>query len=192
MGLTLWIVPPRPDSGRLKVAMQPPHAGDDQLDPSFPQFEPHITLASIPLDTPIVRLRESIPPDQRRLKVSFASVEVGTHYFRSVYIAVKLSPELAKLHQEVHATLGMDPITPAYPHISLCYVTDEDAEKGSRQRFFEGLGIRNKGEDIALNCGAGEKEDWMEGFLAGDIWIVRCEGPVETWEVLDVIELHNA
>lgn len=153
---------------------------------SFPNFEPHVTLASLPLDIPVSAIRAGVPQGQKQINISFKSLEIGTHYFRSVYIAVEPSSELSTLHQQVHAALQIDPKTPVYPHISLCYVTDEDAEKGLRRQFAESLEVKEESDGIALG---GESEDWMSGLRADEIWITRCEGPVETWEVLDVIRL---
>jgi len=184
-------VPPWPDSDHLKAVMQSPCHRMTDNHPSFPKFEPHITIASFPVEIPLSRIREAIPTNQGQLKLSFASVEIGTHYFRSVYIAVKPSPGLAALHERIHAVLGVDRNTPAFPHISLCYVTDEDAQKGLRQEFFEGLGVRKDGDGVCLNYGDDQNESWINGFIANEIWIMRCEGPVEGWAVLDVIKLQE-
>jgi len=112
-----------------------------------------------------------------------------------VYLAVNLSPELFTLHQEVHAALRIDPKTPAYPHLSLCYVTDKDAEKGLRRQFAESLRVKEESDGIALGVDGERDEsediDGMAGFRADEIWVVRCEGPVETWEVLDIIKLQG-
>lgn len=161
---------------------------------SFPNFEPHVTLASLPPDTPVSAIRACIPQDQEQINIAFRSLEIGSHYFRSVYIPVKLSPELSTLHQEVHAALRVHPKTPAYPHVSLCYVSDKDAEKGLRRQFAESLQVKEESDGIALGVDGGRDEsedDGMASFRANEIWIVRCEGPVETWEVLDIIELNG-
>ena len=156
---------------------------------SFPNFEPHVTLASLPLDIPVSAIRAGVPQCNKQINISFRSLEIGTHYFRSVYIAVEPSPELSTLHQLVHAALQINAKTPAYPHISLCYVTDADAEKGLRRQFAESLGVKEETDGIALAVGGESPKDWMAGLRADEIWITRCEGPVETWEVLDIIKL---
>ena len=160
---------------------------------SFPKFEPHVTLASLPLDIPVSAILAGVPQGQKQIDISYKSLEIGTHYFRSVYIAVKLSPELSALHQHVHAALQTDPKTPAYPHLSLAYVTDKDAETRLRHQFAESLEVKEANDGIALGVGDGrdESKDWIAGFRADEIWIVRCEGPVETWKVLDIIRLHD-
>ncbi|KAK1236401.1 hypothetical protein PQX77_000341 [Marasmius sp. AFHP31] len=201
VGVTLWIVPAEEAMLKLKRTMDirpsgsdAPSSGRDTEPTSYPKFDPHITLASLPssTDISISQLRDSIPKDQSPLKIHFRSVvDMGDHFFRSVYIAVNLSPELAELHRRVHDALKVEPKTPKFPHISLCYITDSDAADGERQRYREELTRRIRGGDdgnVALNCGLDE-EDWVSGFVASEIWIAECEGPVETWKILDKISL---
>ena len=101
---------------------------------SYPTFVPHVTLASIQ-ETVVSseKLRAAIPENQPPVQVNFQAIAIGSHYFRSVYIEVVLSAELLELHRIVHDRLGLEPKTPAFPHLSLCYV-DEDAEN-ERVRF---------------------------------------------------------
>ncbi|KAJ7221043.1 2',3'-cyclic-nucleotide 3'-phosphodiesterase [Mycena haematopus] len=164
-------------------------------DTSYPKFEPHITLASIPdsmssLDT----ILSSIPDAQPALPITFDAIEVGDHYFRSVYVAVHLSPALVELHRHVHEKLGIPPRTPKYPHISLCYINDDDAAAGERDKYFQQLEksakIRQDETSVSLNCGEPGEEDWLPGFHAPEIWITRCQGPVETWTIAEKIALQ--
>jgi len=189
-------VPSRSDAEKLETVMRRFDASastEPASEGSFPNFEPHVTLASLPLDTPVSAIRACIPQDQKQINIAFRSLEIGSHYFRSVYLAVNLSPELSALHQEVHAALRIDPKTPAFPHVSLCYVTDKDAEKGLRRQFAESLRVKEESDGISLGVDdeGDESEDGMAGFRADEIWVVRCEGPVETWEVLDIIKLQG-
>ncbi|KAF8623586.1 hypothetical protein AX15_006352 [Amanita polypyramis BW_CC] len=189
--MSLWLVPPRLDAKKLKSVMTF-HDTDTQSG-SFPKFEPHITLASIPADIPISTIRECIHWAQNPPDVTFRSIEIGNHYFRSVYIAVDLSPELTALHQKIYGVLGIDPDTPAFPHVSLCYVTDEDAKNGLRIKFFEALRIRKDGDGVALRSGGCvDSEEWIGGFKANEVWITKCEGRVESWEILDIIKLGDS
>ncbi|KAL0066517.1 hypothetical protein AAF712_006560 [Marasmius tenuissimus] len=196
VGVTLWIVPSEGEMVKLERIMDiRPSSGRDTEPASYPKFDPHITLASLPssTDISISQLRESIPKDQRPLKVHSKSVDIGDHFFRSVYIAVNLSSELVELHRRVHDTLKVEPRTPTFPHISLCYITDSDAANGERQRYHEELQstrriCKEDDGNVALNCGVDE-EDWVSGFVASEIWVAECEGPVETWKILDKISL---
>ena len=91
---------------------------------SYPHFHPHITL-SLPSDAAYpLTLRETIPLAQRAVPVRFVSRESGSHYFRSVFLAVQPSDALDTLHTHIHAALG---VPPAFPHMSLYYIADADA-----------------------------------------------------------------
>ncbi len=162
---------------------------------TYPTFEPHVTLASVHSDSPIPlsTIRGSIPAIQRAFQVKFESIEVGDHYFRSVYIAIQQDDVLKELHRTVHEKLNVAPRTPKYPHMSLVYINDEDATKGERERYYEELKKRNlittTQDGDEPSAARMELKPVGAGFLASDIWVVKCVGPVESWEVLDKITL---
>lgn len=164
---------------------------------SYPEFTSHITLASLPSSEKfsLPTLRASIPTSQSALTIEFQSLDVGSVFFRSVYISAKCTSDLTVLHQHVHAALGVDPRTPSFPHISLCYINDEDGANREREKFNQELlktgRVRaEKDGTIALNCKkVGEPDDWMNGFRAQEIWVANCVGPVEDWEILEKISL---
>lgn len=173
---------------------------------SYPHFEPHITLASgiPPSLSPGTLLTHCIPRTLHApLHAPFLSLETGTVYTRSVYVAVHPTAELRALHAHVRGALGAlgvgEPRSPCFPHMSLCYVDDADA--GERGAVVEGLVGSGRavavagGEGLALDCGGGgeeEEERWLSGFDGEEIWVVRCEGPVEQWEVLDKFSLRSS
>lgn len=158
---------------------------------SYPKFHPHITLASLPLAVRnnLTDIEASIAASLKApLTVKFSSVEIGSHYFRSVYIAIEPTSEIMDLHECLHEALQAIPQTPSFPHLSLCYI--DDKEVGEREAFYETLKnggkIRAGGEGgISLDCGFAE-EDWMDCFEASEIWVVQCEGPVNEWATLRV------
>lgn len=158
---------------------------------SYPAFFPHITLASLPSDYPVEQARISVPESQKSVPVQFKSVDVGDHFFRSVYISVQPTELLAALHAQVHSSLQIDPKTPLFPHISLCYIADEDRDE--RENYFEELQnsgrVRANGQGVALHCGLTE-EDWMSQFIASEIWLIQCDGPVKTWSIVEKIQLQ--
>jgi 2',3'-cyclic-nucleotide 3'-phosphodiesterase len=159
---------------------------------SYPEFHPHITLASFPSSSApsLPDMRSAIPTNQGSVSVEFQSVDIGSHYFRSVYIAIKHTPSLRALHEHIHAKLGVETHTPAFPHLSLCYVTDQDALNGERERFFEDLD-RDQGENQSIGLRYGEEgnNDVIHGFEGSEVWIVNCDGPVDQWTVLDKASL---
>jgi 2',3'-cyclic-nucleotide 3'-phosphodiesterase len=157
---------------------------------SYPRFHPHITLASLPLsvENSLTDIEASITTLKAPLTVKFSSVEIGSHYFRSVYIAIEPTSEIMDLHGRIHEALQAVPRTPSFPHLSLCYIDDKDAAVGEREAFYETLKEKGKIEaggegGIGLDCGLVE-ENWMNCFEANEIWVVRCEGPVHEWTIL--------
>lgn len=108
--------------------------------------------------------------------------------------------------------MGIDePKSPAFPHLSLYYIDEKDAEKGERERMY-GEMVRSgvvqnlsteeeeEGEEgVVLDCGVGTVPEpdpdamvRLDGIVGSEIWIVKCEGPVEGWEVMDKILLATA
>jgi len=200
-GIALWLAPSTDeDVENINSAMQARRqvqGSEIQCSPSsYPRFHPHITLASIPsslASSLLADIRSSIPKFVRAIRVEFESIEVGTHFFRSVYIAVKPTPPLLALHAEIHKKLKIEENTPAFPHISLCYIDDQDALQGERNNFFEAVlsRVRQNGADKGggISLKRKDNEDWLSGFLATELWIANCDGPVSGWTVLDKIPI---
>ena len=162
-------------------------------------------------------LRESIPLGQRALRIRFARVLTGDSYFLSIYIALAPSIELAQLRSSSSLAVGggggpggpnpkpnPEKASPAFPHLSLFYIADEEAHARVRllqEMEREGVvGHSADGLSVALRCaqaeagedGGGGGGGVLEGFTATQIWIVDCEGPVEEWKVLDKILLPTS
>lgn len=164
---------------------------------SYPKFAPHITIASFPSSNniPLSTIHTAVPALQGPILVEFESIVIGDHFFRSVYLAVKPTAALFALREHVHATLGLESRSAvAFPHIALCYIDEEDARNGEREKFLrelEGAG-RIKKEDgrVGVNDGGGGGEgDGLWGFEAAEVWIADCDGPVSGWSVLAKIPL---
>ncbi|KAI0672715.1 2',3'-cyclic-nucleotide 3'-phosphodiesterase [Trametes maxima] len=202
MGISLWLVPRPSQAEKIKLAMRvTPHA-PPRAPSSFPPFHPHVTLASGPSSS-APTLQAAIPTGQRALNVGLQSLEVGTKYFMSVYVAVRSAPgsPLETLREHLRAALGPgEGAVPPIAHLSLYYIDDEDAEE--RERTAETL----RSELRVLESGTGEERavrlacvddeveaeqvpEILEGFDGEEIWVVRCEGPVPEWEVLEKIPL---
>ena len=191
---------------------------------SFPRFYPHVTLATIKpaasaTTTPtsseahptatsepgytssrekaaaLLALREAMPLGQTAVDVRFGRLIAGDDYYRSVYVALLLSRELVELRAALSAALGSPgPGPPAFPHLSLYYIADEDAH--ARTRVMQELERENvvapsaDERGIVLRCGSGpDGPVTLDGFTGTQLWMVDCEGPVEEWEVLDKILL---
>jgi len=163
-----------------------------QEEASYPKFHPHITLASLPLyvESNLTDIEASITISKAKapLTVNLSSVEIGSHYFRSVYIAIEPTSEIMDLHRRIHEAFQADPRTPSFPHLSLCYIDDKDAADGEREAFYKALkdgGKIKAGSEggVCLDCGLSAK-DWMDCFEENEIWVVRCEGPINGWAIL--------
>ncbi|KAJ2913716.1 hypothetical protein MD484_g6689, partial [Candolleomyces efflorescens] len=142
--VSLWLVPGPEDSEALKTIMSPQHETRHSVSKSsYPKFLPHVTLATIP-SPDLSEIRNAIPQSQRTFPIKFSSVKVGNHYFRSVYISVEPTEELVTLHKEFHENIKLPPKTPSFPHCSLCYIADEDADRGEREKFAEELRVAGK------------------------------------------------
>lgn len=227
---------------------------EDAQHRSFPHFHPHVTLATISATTPTppplptqtttgtgdddeapaataelllatLALREAVPIGQNAIRLRFARVLAGDHYFRSIYILIAPSAELVQLRavvvqallaqqaqqaEEEGAGAGAGAPLPAFPHLSLYYIADEEAHV--RERFLQELErekiVRHSedGLSVALFCGGGGDGDGdgddsgrgrggsvlLEGFTGAQLWIVDCGGPVEGWKVLDKILLARS
>jgi len=196
MGLSLWLVPSAEQINLIRSVLpkrplesQP---SDHDLSPhSYPTITPHITLVSIPNaggPSEWNALLDAVPTHQRSIRANFQSLVVDDHYFRSVLIDVRRTQDLVDLQSQIATTLsrsGLKPSAPRFPHMSLCYITNEDA--GERERVAQMLrnnGVVTENQDaqsISLRCGVRS----LGGFDGEEIWAVKCEGPVETWEVLE-------
>lgn len=154
------------------------------------------------MDTTLDAVESAISKIQAPPICKFASVDVGSEYYRSVYIAIQLTSEMSSLHQHILEELNVEPLTPAFPHLSLCYITNADADsKGEREKYRQVLQdsgkIQIKGKDsqnqgvTICRPGASDGGEWLDHFVAHEIWVVRCEGPVESWVVLRKFTLRK-
>ncbi|KAG2150196.1 2',3'-cyclic-nucleotide 3'-phosphodiesterase, partial [Suillus cothurnatus] len=195
-GLSLWLVP-NPAQLQLiqKVLPKQPETRPVSA-ASYPEITPHITLASSGKATQDAILR-AIPSTFRPIPVEFQKLEVGDHYFRSVFISVKKTTELVALHEHIMAALdreGASPSAPAFPHMSISYIADEDgvAERKKAADELRATTVVESPEtgleSVVLRCGNSEEGCvYLASFEGTEVWIVRCEGPVQDWQVLHKI-----
>ncbi|KAF8559682.1 LigT-like protein [Imleria badia] len=189
MGVSLWLVPAVGQMDVIKSCLPRRPSIDHPLSPrSYPAFIPHITLATVPLSDPGIPgvLFDAVPENQQPIRANFQSLAVGDHYFRSVFIDIQPTQELVQLQNQIFTNLhrhGLEPSAPRFPHMSLCYIADED--KSHRDRTAQALkdtGVVREAVDtqsISLQCG----DVSLPGFDGAEIWMLKCDGPVETWEV---------
>ncbi|KAI1791661.1 2',3'-cyclic-nucleotide 3'-phosphodiesterase [Ganoderma leucocontextum] len=205
MGISLWLVPKEADADRIKQVMRNRPTASTKSPSSFPTFHPHVTLATGP---DAAALRAALPSDQPVVPVQFKSAEVGDKYFMSIYVVVH-SPEgspLENLCSHLRAALG-DAAVPPIPHLSLYYI--DDADKDTRLRTLQELHAhfrvigKSVGDSVmadfnrmvGLGCYASSEPNEadppyiLRQTESEEIWLVRCEGPVEGWEVLEKFPL---
>ncbi|KAJ3540973.1 hypothetical protein NMY22_g4081 [Coprinellus aureogranulatus] len=208
MGISAWIVPTTHDSQKLEKIMKPKYDTSHlKSKTSFPTFDPHVTLASsIPADKSLEEIRKALghspsdtnahypdsqAPNDGKFKVEFAKLQTGDKYTQSVFIRCKETPDIMDLHSSFHKNLGIEVKTPLFPHLSVAYIEDGDAEQGERDRFVKELKeqgrVKEAGDSVSLLCAM--PDEWVDGFEAAEVWIVKCDGPVREWEVLDRIKL---
>lgn len=115
--------------------------------------------------------------------LSFEQVRTGSTFYQSVFIAIQSSLQLSQLHQHVHNTLGVQPKTPEYPHLSLYYGDegkDEIVEK-----------LKQDGDTNNLDVNGMVAVGGVQGFLATEIWVVNCVGRPEEWSIIDKVPLSS-
>jgi len=186
-GLSVWLVPSHGMAEKLESVM---HSHPRSSSKSYPHFYPHITLASAASSTLLNSVVSSIPTDLSAIPVTFQNLKVGDHFFRSVYFSIHLSSELSALQSSIYAASSVFVHkTPSFPHMSIFYIEDTEADERTRMaRELELNGLVRTCEGcVELKFG----EEWIDGFLGKEIWIVGCDGPVEGWslKVLKKIEL---
>ncbi|TFK30034.1 hypothetical protein FA15DRAFT_663359 [Coprinopsis marcescibilis] len=103
MGISLWIVPNKEDSEHLKVLMSPMHPTDGLEPESYPRFEPHVTLVGVAEDR--IDEAKAIISQTPAPHIHLDTIQVGDVYFRSVYLAVRLTDDLLALHKRLGGTL---------------------------------------------------------------------------------------
>lgn len=183
--------------------VRPPTA---KLPSSYPRFHPHITLATVLSTTPVQDLVAAIPPGQSQIDAVFSDVVVGDGYFRSVLAAIVPSPEIMSLQSKVSENLKIrDPQRPMFPHMSIYYIDDAEVEERTRVlqelkdngtviKIEEGIQIHTSGGPIGTPTGSGTRPlprgDELRGIDGAEIWIALCDGPVETWTVLEKVKLQ--
>ncbi|KAH9900876.1 hypothetical protein C8Q73DRAFT_637494 [Cubamyces lactineus] len=205
-GISLWLVPRPSQADKIAPIMRLKPTTPLKSPSSFPAFHPHVTLASSPDGAAV---RAAIPPNQGPIPVRFASLDVGEgKYFMSVFITVHTAgaqgAPLEAVRMHLRARLGDKGAIPPVAHMSLYYIDEADREERARmvERLRSELRVlESRGPDgesvIKLACvdegseeGEGEKEPViLDGFDGEEIWVVRCDGPVSAWEVMEKIPL---
>ncbi|KAI0658849.1 hypothetical protein C8Q70DRAFT_990964 [Cubamyces menziesii] len=206
MAISLWLVPRASQADKILPIMRLKPTTPLNSPSSFPAFHPHVTLASCP---DAAALRAAIPPNQGPVPVHFKSLDGSEgRYFMAVYITVRTAgaqgAPLETLRAHLRECLGEKGAIPPVAHMSLYYIDEADREERARavERLRSELRLlESRGPDgeniVRLACvdeleesEGGEKEPViLDGFDGEEIWVVKCEGPVSEWEVMEKIPL---
>ncbi len=96
-----------------------------------PRFKPHLTLLAgsettqADAEHKLKHLAGSLRPFEIRL----GRIEWRSEYFRCLYLAAELSPELAAAQRAAYEAFEMNPPPPFEPHVSLLYGNMDEALK---------------------------------------------------------------
>ena len=169
---------------------------------SSPLFQPHITLLSL-APSHLDNYRTALPPQlPSAIPVQYEAVQAGSTYFQSILIKINYSSSdsnvLRKVYEDTlkwtaETGIGRDTsfikggadgsvMLEYNPHLSL---------------FYGDLGTSEKQELIADMQKQGHvvPEDGKvtvagkNGFDVKEVWIVRTEGPIDDWKILEKITL---
>ncbi|KAG8835366.1 hypothetical protein FRC17_003849 [Serendipita sp. 399] len=185
MGLSLWLIPSQPLKSQIQTIIN--EVADAE---KAPKFEPHMTVVTIPCPSAIPPLQSSLMPVLTRfenLRLTFKSLFVGTSYFVSVALLLQPTAALVEFQKDIvnalSQELGIDsPDRPFLPHISLYYgdISPEDRERIASA--IRARGVLDNETDAGLSIGG------VNSNLPDELWVVKTEGPVESWEVIEMIQ----
>lgn len=134
-------------------------------------FKPHLTLVKgiVLEEGDAVERMERFVDSFSDLAVKFDSPGTSNNYFKSVFIRVVKSRQLADLHRRASKAFGIK--GRSYdPHVSLIY---SNLPASKRREILEELGTKRIGE----------------GFSAGSVQLRLTEGDVENWKCVFKTEM---
>ncbi|KAG8934423.1 hypothetical protein FRC01_003097 [Tulasnella sp. 417] len=195
--ISVWLVPPPKASQALEAVIASVASRYKS-----PKFQPHITLLSFPA-TPDIDPNALLPPRAQlpsTVPITFQEVCTGKTYFQSVLIELEKREDsvLQALYNQVKTFTQKnrgDPVSsaiegtpsgtkPFYPHLSLYY---GEPPMEVKEEIIDALAVEG-----AISISGPLTVGGVEGgFHVSEIWVVRTEGPVEGWEVLQRVKLEG-
>ncbi len=167
-GVSLWLVPEgavRERLGRLIAELARRHG--------TPPFEPHVTLLGglVLPEGEVLAGAQGLTRSLGRPCVQLTVLDASDEYFRGLFVRVEETETLLAAHALAAQTFGGEAGPPFVPHLSLLYGhLTPDAKR-------EAL------SDLAGTFGT--------GFEAGQLQVVRTEGPPADWRVLAALPLGS-
>ncbi|KZV67930.1 hypothetical protein PENSPDRAFT_610742 [Peniophora sp. CONT] len=195
MGYALWLVPSQDEANDLHELMTLRPAQSD-LPPrtrSYPDFHPHVTLATFDSLPPTFRLRDVIP-QEGPVKAYFQSAKPGSTYLGAMSVHLRKTAELEHLHRNIVSKLderGIRWKSRSFPHMSLFYV-DEAPERERLQRMIRRCFSRADDGRLVLWTGIGRDSRPIRRFTGSSVWLVDCHSKdVEQWSRIDRVSLSR-
>jgi 2'-5' RNA ligase len=115
---SIWIVPPLPERARLSDLID--HLSTEH---STPPFRPHVTVLG-DLTSPereMLSRTSALAMLLTPFTIRLGSVSYSDDYFRSLYVEIEESDELARAHREAARLFGIAAEEEYLPHLSLMY-----------------------------------------------------------------------
>ena len=149
---------------------------------SYPDFEPHITLASLHKHSKndlskVVKALGDL--SQVCIMLHFESI-----HFRNEYVAIGVksaTTSLSNLRDELHENLHIDSEPNRFsPHLSLAYIDEKgNQEKNAYVNRLRKLGRLQGTTHVTLDGGGhglGVSGLWLSHFIGSEIWIMEWKG----------------
>ncbi|SCU81506.1 LAME_0B07404g1_1 [Lachancea meyersii CBS 8951] len=215
MGVAVWFIPH--DGSTVYETLQSLILSLQTLFPDAPAFEPHLTITSqlkcnskedvqqilTSCMAAFGAIKSSLKDDNETM-VSFTGAGIGKGYFTKVRLICAENKYLMGIAQIIRELFVAENAEEAsqwlleefQPHVSLVYSdmyhVNQALERVIAQRIEDTLDL-----SLQENAVAGEQnqKSWSFGrrvagwSLAGTFKVVRCEGPIQQWQVLGSVEV---
>lgn len=209
MSIVLWYCPPQ-DSVPYELLKQLITSLQTMF-PYSPVFEPHITLNTNltcydqdSVNQVLTACLAAMQPILKQLKnnqplVSFNGLTIGRNFFRKVVLNCndnKYLISIQKIIQEMYVEEKFKG-RPFQPHVSLLYsdinpisrayvrIIQERLQDALDVKLFEGP---TNMEDVQISWNF-DKKPGLSWNIPGTFKVVKCEGPLENWEILGKVEI---
>lgn len=212
LAIALWLCPKQ--SSQIYETLNSLIIGINPLFEDAPRFEPHITITSqlsinsmsdvnTVLNSCVAALAGGPEMD---IELTFNSLKINhkNSYFKKIYLSLLKTKNLASLatiirelyvefpnlqNQAEAKYAAQDWCNDIFdPHLSLVYTNLTHFDNALIRT------IKTRVEDLlntdTLSLEDDELLEYNVGWTNGALKIVRCEGPVEEWQVLGKVDIH--
>ncbi|MES2014345.1 MAG: 2'-5' RNA ligase family protein [Patescibacteria group bacterium] len=129
-----------------------------------PLFEPHVTLlSSMPFEdeTLLIEKTAALAEESKALQLTFGEIGMQDAYFRTLFLRVELSEDLAKLRARAEQVFDMENTDAFMPHLSLLYGNYPQTKKVATAALITAYkGVSFDVDSILLYKTDGEPTTW--------------------------------